>query len=62
MKITLFLEYLRGGGQYYKPLRIRNVLEIVRFWHKLVPHIVNHKHTDFDKHTSLLRNPNITNL
>jgi hypothetical protein len=28
---------------------------------KLLPYIVDHKHINFDKHASLLRNPYITN-
>jgi len=41
---------------------IRNVLLMDRFGNKQEPYIVDHKHTNFDKHSSLLRNPYITNL
>ncbi len=36
--------------------------KIDRFRSKLVSYIFGHKHTSFDKHTSLLRNPYITDL
>ncbi len=47
---------------FYKTLRIRNVRQMDRFYNKLVLFTVNHKHNNFDIHTSLLQNPYFTNM
>jgi hypothetical protein len=42
-------------------LQIYYVQQTDRFRNKLVPYIIDHKHINSDKHTSLLRNPYFTN-
>jgi hypothetical protein len=43
-------------GLHYKTIRVCNVRQIDTFCNKLVPYIVNHKHINFDKHSSLEQN------
>jgi hypothetical protein len=50
------LDFLVCCGLYYKTLRICNVQQMDRFCNKPVPCIIDHKHINFDKHTSLLWN------
>ncbi len=48
-------------GLYFKTLQIRNVRQMAIFCDKIEPDIVDYKHTNFDKQTSLLWNTFITN-
>jgi hypothetical protein len=48
-------------GLYYKTFRIHNLRKIDIFYSKPVPFTGLDKHTSFNKYTSLLRSPYITN-
>jgi len=51
-----YFEYF-AMGNYYKTLQLRNVRWMDRFCNKLVPHIIEHKHTNYcDKHISIPHN------
>jgi len=47
---------LHSRGLYYETLETRNLIQLESFLNKLVPYIVDHKYTYFDKMTILLRN------
>jgi hypothetical protein len=49
-------------GLYYKTLRIHKLWQMARFISTLGSYIVDHKHTNFDKLTSLQRNLYITDM
>ncbi len=54
--LPTFVKYEHRKFYNIEPFRIRNVRQMDIFHIKLVPYIVNHKHTHFDKHTSLIWN------
>jgi hypothetical protein len=54
--LVISSQFKENWGLYHKTLRTRNVQQMDKFRNKLVPYIATHKHSNFDKHTSLLRN------